>query len=110
MDVPKRLPILGQAYTVSLRDDMVVSESSYGETLYQKMTIEIANDPSVLTTTKLRTLLHEIAHAWMYENGLAEILPDGADELIAQSFQSLILGIFEVKFHPDLMKGGKCEI
>lgn len=64
---------------VELDDDAV------GETVGLFRRIQISND--VTRRQSWNVLLHEWAHAVMYVNGAASVIPDGVEEMMAQSLE-----------------------
>ena len=62
-----------------------VNESVAGETfgLYRRIQLDQDMDSRRLWTT----LLHEWVHAVLYVNGVANVLPDEVEEIIAQSME-----------------------
>ena len=87
------IPILGEIYTVIVTDNL--TEDASGECCAETQTIRLRTRLRENPDYLWRVLCHEIGHAYIFESGLAEILTDREQELIAQTCGSLMNQLFE---------------
>jgi hypothetical protein len=80
--LPSELKVLGVPFRVEVTK---VDEGVAGETLGLYRRIQIDQDLDIRRCWT--TLLHEWVHAVLYANGVANVLPDEVEEIIAQTFE-----------------------
>lgn len=80
--LPLEIRVLGVPFRVEVTK---VNEGVAGETLgfYRRIQLDQDMDSRRLWTT----LLHEWVHAVLYVNGVANVLPDEVEEIVAQSME-----------------------
>ena len=86
------VPILGEIYAININ---ATDEDTAGECSNIDQTITLSTRLKAHPDYLWRVLLHEIGHAYIFESGLAEILTDREQELIAQTCGSLMNQLFE---------------
>ena len=74
--------VLGVPFRIEVTD---IGEDNWGETVGWKRRIQISNDSD--TRRLWTTLLHEWVHAVLYVNGVANVLPNEVEEMIAQTME-----------------------
>lgn len=80
--MPTSLNVLGVPFRVEVTK---VNEGIVGETVGFYRRIQI--DQDLDSRRCLTTLLHEWVHAVLYVSGVANVLPDEVEEIIAQSME-----------------------
>lgn len=80
--MPTEIQVLGVPFRIEVTK---VNEGVAGETLgfYRRIQLDQDMDSRRLWTT----LLHEWVHAVLYVNGVANVLPDEVEEIVAQSME-----------------------
>lgn len=91
MKLPKRISVLGQSYAVKVVEGLMKDHGAEGMYLPQKHTILIDQELLKYPNYCLRTLWHEIGHAYALESGLHEILDAGALEQFCQTFSLCVI-------------------
>lgn len=83
--LPKSIPVFGRNYMIAYNDKL----DAYGICNRHQGKIEI--NPAQCETKELiiKTLWHEIGHAWCWEAGMCNFLTSQAEEMIVESFANL---------------------
>lgn len=93
MKTPKRITVLGQAYRIRVVSGLMRDHDAEGMYLPQKRTILIDRELLEFPDYALRTLWHEIGHAYALESGLHESLSPDALEQFCQTFSAVVIEI-----------------
>lgn len=91
----KPIVVLGTPIDIKFQPGLVKNEGLQGK--FSELTYEITLDPDLPEKSLHYTFWHEVAHAWMHENGLSLVLTDKLQEMIAQSLTSLIINTVLIK-------------
>jgi len=78
--LPKEVLVLGAPFQVEVKK---VDSDIFGETDGLKKIITVSS--SLLPSEQWQVFLHEWAHAVLYVNGVASVIDDAVEEIIAQS-------------------------
>lgn len=90
MRLPKQVNILGQTYKLKL-DKELAAEGLEGYVEMPTYTIQIDASLKENEQYLLRTVWHEIAHAYAMESGLHEFLQPQAREMFCQTISALVI-------------------
>lgn len=89
MKIPRQLFVNGKKWKVKLVDECIVDEiHADGSCCHETRTIEIVKSNSF--KKQKHTLLHELFHAWCFENFMFNILDDTAEHFIADNYNDCL--------------------
>jgi hypothetical protein len=84
--LPKEVLVLGAPFQVEVKK---VDSDIFGETDGLKKIITVSS--SLLPSEQWQVFLHEWAHAVLYVNGVASVIDDAVEEIIAQSLEHALV-------------------
>ena len=91
MKLPKTIYVLGERYELRVVKGLIAEHGAEGMFLPPKRTLLIDDSLLEHPSYLLRTLWHEIAHAYALESGLHETLSPDALEQFCQSFSACVI-------------------
>jgi len=104
MTIPTAIPVLGEVYKVEAVHCLSETSNHDGETDFESQVIKIDARLMLNPAKLMKVFTHELAHAWMEESGLNDILDEQAREMVAQTFSAQIRSVFELRFHEHLLE------
>jgi hypothetical protein len=97
--LPDEVRVLGRTFRVEMAS--LDEENVLGDTVGLYRRIRISKD--LTRRQQWTTLVHEWAHAVLYVNGVASVIPDEVEEIIVQSFEHAVEELLE-QVGEDLLK------
>jgi hypothetical protein len=89
--LPQEVRVLGRTFRVEVVD--MAEDDVLGDTIGLYRRIRISRD--LTRRQQWTTLVHEWAHAVLYVNGVASVIPDEVEEIIVQSFEHAVEELLE---------------
>ncbi len=89
----KSISILGEVYKIQVIEGLAEAQGCEGFTDSSKYTIGLDGGLIANPRCLKRVLWHEIGHAFCFEVGLAEFLPEAILEMFCQSFSGMMCQI-----------------
>jgi len=83
--------VLGRTFRVEVVD--MAEDDVLGDTIGLYRRIRVSRD--LTRRQQWTTLVHEWAHAVLYVNGVASVIPDEVEEIIVQSFEHAVEELLE---------------
>lgn len=96
MKLPKSVNVCGYQYSIKTVKPSELPDGVIGLCNGTKKTILLSKE--MKGELLVRTVLHEIRHAYQFESGSSQILTGQAMEIDAEGFAALVYSIFDVKF------------